>query len=82
MGALGVLFVFVGPILIGVAYWQWVEYIKTIMAQPYLPFDPPGSTLLPALAGSFMSLASFPMMIIGREFTGTTLVNAGRVEPS
>ncbi|WP_421367027.1 hypothetical protein [Agrobacterium tumefaciens] len=81
MGVFGVIFVFAGPLIVGAGYWQWISYVKSILAQPYSPVAPPFSVLALAFIGGILSLASLPMMIIGREFTGTTIMTSGRLDP-
>lgn len=64
LGQIGVIFLFLGPAIAGYAYWSlWSAIIARNPVEP-------GIYLFFTVIGAAMSLASFPMMIIGREFNG------------
>lgn len=68
MGQLGVLFIFLGPVVSGIAYAFWISAFRDRLISG-LPIDPT-PYLIFMFGGGIISLASFPMMIIGRSFEG------------
>lgn len=80
-GAAGVLLLFVGPLVSAVGYWFWISSMaRNIQFGTYLYSDP-WPSIIAMTVGGFLSLASLPMMIVGREFEGFSEAGA-RKEPS
>lgn len=69
-GWFGVVFLFAGPIIAGFAYRDYLSAITRNLLGVGEIYSDPLAAMVVMVFGSILSLASFPMMIIGREFEG------------